>query len=178
MKAARPQAIHQPLGPQGHARAALRSRVAGAAGLAALGFALAMAGCATPVTRTAWVDSAPRSAVVLADRGAVEHIEVLQTQLQPTGGGAVIGGLLGGVVGNRFGEGVGRAATTAIGAVGGAVLGNEIERNEAAAAGTLTTYRVTVRLDNGGRRSIDFRNLNGLHVGERVHFAEGSLVEG
>ena len=44
-----------------------------------------------------------------------------------TGAGAVIGALAGGVLGNAIGSGGGRAAATAASAVGGALLGNQVE---------------------------------------------------
>lgn len=44
-----------------------------------------------------------------------------------SGAGALIGGVAGGVVGNAMGRGNGRAATTAIGIFGGAILGNHLE---------------------------------------------------
>src|SRR5688572_9263019 len=43
-----------------------------------------------------------------------------------SGGGAVLGGLIGGVLGNQIGHGGGRAAATALGVVGGAMVGNNI----------------------------------------------------
>ena len=46
--------------------------------------------------------------------------------------GALTGFALGGAVGNRFGGGDGRAAATALGAIGGAILGNQIEGQAAA----------------------------------------------
>ena len=46
-----------------------------------------------------------------------------------TGAGAVIGAIAGGAVGNTIGKGSGRAAATAIGVLGGAVVGNQIEGN-------------------------------------------------
>jgi len=46
---------------------------------------------------------------------------------QPSGAGALIGAIVGGVVGNQFGHGMGRAAATGLGAVGGAALGNHVE---------------------------------------------------
>ncbi len=51
-----------------------------------------------------------------------------------TGAGAVIGGVAGGVLGNQIGHGSGRAAATALGVIGGAVLGNTIEGNQPANA--------------------------------------------
>jgi uncharacterized protein YcfJ len=44
-----------------------------------------------------------------------------------SGAGAVVGGIAGGAVGNTIGHGSGRAAATAIGIIGGALLGNNIE---------------------------------------------------
>lgn len=44
-----------------------------------------------------------------------------------TGGGAVLGAIAGGAAGNAIGGGSGRAAATALGVIGGAILGNQIE---------------------------------------------------
>jgi uncharacterized protein YcfJ len=46
-----------------------------------------------------------------------------------SGAGAVVGGLAGGVIGNQIGGGSGRAAATALGVIGGALLGNRVESN-------------------------------------------------
>lgn len=46
-----------------------------------------------------------------------------------SGAGAVLGALAGGVVGNAIGNGGGRAAATAMGVIGGAMLGNQAESN-------------------------------------------------
>jgi len=44
-----------------------------------------------------------------------------------TGAGAVLGAIAGGAAGNAIGKGSGRAAATAVGVIGGALLGNNIE---------------------------------------------------
>lgn len=44
-----------------------------------------------------------------------------------SGAGAVLGAIAGGAAGNAIGDGSGRAAATAIGLIGGALLGNRIE---------------------------------------------------
>lgn len=41
-------------------------------------------------------------------------------------GGTIIGGIIGGLVGNVFGKGGGRKATTAVGVVAGAAVGNSV----------------------------------------------------
>lgn len=46
---------------------------------------------------------------------------------QTSGAGALLGGIAGGAAGNAIGDGGGRAAATAIGIIGGALLGNQIE---------------------------------------------------
>ena len=59
---------------------------------------------------------------------------VVQQQPATSGAGAVIGGIVGGLAGNQIGGGTGRAAATALGVVGGALLGNNLEGNQAQAA--------------------------------------------
>jgi len=49
------------------------------------------------------------------------------TQAPSSGVGSVLGGVAGGIVGNAVGHGGGRAAATALGIVGGAMLGNSAE---------------------------------------------------
>lgn len=46
---------------------------------------------------------------------------------QKSGAGALLGAIAGGAAGNAIGDGSGRAAATAIGLIGGAILGNRIE---------------------------------------------------
>ena len=53
--------------------------------------------------------------------------ETIYSGQRTTGGGAVLGAIAGGAAGNAIGKGNGRAAATAIGLIGGAVLGNHIE---------------------------------------------------
>ena len=69
----------------------------------------------------------PYQEAAYVEYGHVANIEVLRSETRgtgTTGGGAVAGGVVGGVVGNQFGHGSGRAAATALGIVGGALLGN------------------------------------------------------
>ncbi len=55
--------------------------------------------------------------------------ETVYTGPRTSGGGAVLGAIAGGAAGNAVGGGSGRAAATAIGLIGGALLGNHIEGN-------------------------------------------------
>ena len=137
--------------------------------------ALTLAGCAVPVTRVTHIDEAPgRVAYRGVEYGTVRRIDLVETSEQPSGGGAVLGGLLGGVIGNQIGHGVGRGAATVLGAFGGAVLGNNIEQNQAA-AGSRRHYHVEVQLDGGAIRGFDYDELNGLRRGDRVKLDHGVL---
>lgn len=53
--------------------------------------------------------------------------ETVYSGSRTTGAGAVLGAVAGGAAGNAIGKGSGRAAATALGVIGGAVLGNHIE---------------------------------------------------
>ena len=53
--------------------------------------------------------------------------ETVYSGSRNTGAGAVMGAIAGGAAGNAIGKGHGRTAATALGVIGGAVLGNQIE---------------------------------------------------
>lgn len=114
--------------------------------------------------------------VVPRDRvGSVTAIEPVRQRPQGSGTGAVIGGVLGGVIGNQFGHGLGRAAMTGVGAAGGAIAGNNVERNYKTA---VVGYRVHVRLDNGNTRTFQRKNIGNLHVGDRVRLDANGFRRG
>lgn len=140
--------------------------------------ALMLSACAAPVTRTSRVIEGPVDVPMAytsyVQYGTVTRIEEIDTRVGDSGGGAALGAVIGGVLGNTVGHGSGRAAATALGIFGGAVVGDNVERNNAAAA-THVTYRVFVRFDDGSARSFDYRGLNGLHSGERVRLDHGRL---
>jgi len=104
----------------------------------------------------------------------VRQIDVVDRSARPTGGGALLGGVLGGVLGNQVGQGSGRGAATVLGAFGGAWLGNHIEQDQVEAA-SQHYYHVVVEFQDGDLRSFDYRELNGLRVGERVKLDGGVL---
>lgn len=114
----------------------------------------------------------PQRAVASATLGEVEHIEPIRTRPQGSGLGAVVGGVLGGVVGNQFGHGTGKAGMTVLGAAGGAVAGNNIERNHKEG---ISGYRITVRTDNGTTHTYEESSTRGLNIGDRVSIAGGHL---
>lgn len=101
-------------------------------------------------------------APVCGDCGRIESVTPVQHAAPASGIGAVAGGVLGAVLGNQFGHGNGRAATTLLGAGGGAYLGNTVEKRTR----TTTTYEVRVHMDNGTTRT--FERSAPVPVGEAV----------
>jgi outer membrane lipoprotein SlyB len=98
--------------------------------------------------------------------GTVQNIDMVRAQNQTSGGGAIVGGVIGGLLGHQVDHGAKKDLATGIGVVGGAIIGNQIEKNR---AGAQDIYRVTIRLDNGGQRSFDYAQLSSdLRVGDRV----------
>ena len=105
-----------------------------------------------------------------ASTGTVSGIDVVPASQRGPGAGAVLGAIVGGVLGNQVGGGTGRAAATGIGAVGGAIVGHQIQKRNAD-----DVYRVSVRFDNGERRNFDFQRIDDLRVGDRVRYEGGTL---
>lgn len=90
-------------------------------------------------------------APVCADCGVVESVRAVTVKGEATGVGAVAGGVLGAVLGNQVGGGNGRKAMTVIGAVGGGLAGNEVEKRTR----STTRYQVGVRMQDGSLRSVE-----------------------
>ena len=121
--------------------------------------------------------SYPVSQSPYVEYGHVANIEVIRSQTAgagTTGGGAVAGGVIGGVVGNQFGHGSGRAAATALGVIGGALLGNTVEAN-ANAPRVYESYRVSIETDSGAYRAFDVPSPGDLRVGDRVRIDGGQI---
>ncbi len=102
-----------------------------------------------------YAPSAPPQSVAAApaacrDCGVVVGVRRIQVAGHDTGLGAVAGGLLGGVLGNQVGEGNGRTAMTVVGALGGALAGNTVEKR----AHEKTEYLIDIHMDDGRGRTI------------------------
>jgi outer membrane lipoprotein SlyB len=94
--------------------------------------------------------------------GVVESVSVVRRNGQGTGLGAVAGGVLGGVVGHQAGGGHGKTALTILGAIGGGLAGNEVEKRTRSE----TMYVVYVRMEDGSVRG--FERVQPMAVGTRV----------
>lgn len=108
---------------------------------------------------------------VCRDCGTVSAIETVQEKGEGSGAGALAGAVLGGVIGHQFGGGRGKDAATAVGAIGGAMAGHEVEKN----VKSTTYYRVTVRMEDGGTRSVNVGSTAGIAVGTPVRVVGNNL---
>jgi outer membrane lipoprotein SlyB len=123
------------------------------------------AATATPVPP---LRDATRTALC-ASCGVVESVGAVQHKGQGSGLGAVAGGVLGGVVGHQMGGGKGKTALTVLGAVGGGLAGNEVEKRARAE----TSYSVRVRMEDGSVRTIE--RAQSMAVGTQV-IVEGTTL--
>ena len=104
--------------------------------------------------------------------GTVESIRAVELKGDASGLGAVAGGVTGAAVGNQMGRGKGNTAMTILGAAGGALAGNEIEKQ----VKKHYSYRVTVRMDDGSFRTLSQSTAPAVAVGERVRVVDGTVV--
>jgi len=140
------------------------------------GNAYAQTAPAAPVTAPP-VNAAPHE--VCRNCGVVESVSTVSRVGQTRGiagtkvtPGMAIGGVVGGVLGNQIGSGNGRAATTVLGAAGGAYAGHQIERSRA----RYNAYVMHIRMDDGTMRTVEQRTpiAKGSHViveGKTAHLA-------
>ena len=106
------------------------------------------------------------------DCGTVDSIRATQKAGEGSAVGMLAGGLLGGLLGHQIGRGSGNTAATIIGAAGGAYAGNQVEKNVKKSV----QYEVTVRMDDGGMRTIIYDVEPGFRAGDKVRFVDGRLT--
>ena len=105
------------------------------------------------------------------DCGVIESTREIAVKGEGSGLGAAGGAVLGGLLGNQVGGGRGKDIATVVGAVGGVVAGNEIEKR----AKSTKSYEVTVRLDDGSTRVVSEANPPSWRTGDHVKLVEGSI---
>ncbi len=118
--------------------------------------------------------SAPLAAQAPAcyDCGTVQSVQQIEHQGQGTGLGAVAGGVLGAVVGHQVGQGNGNTLATLIGAGGGALAGNTVEKNTR----KTLSWKVNVAMADGSTRSFNFSTAPAFAAGDHVRVNNGQLL--
>jgi len=101
--------------------------------------------------------------------GMVESVRQVDDKGQANGVGAVGGGVAGAVLGHQLDHG--NKLVTVLGAAGGALLGNQIEKT----ARATKHWELTVRYDDGSTQVFNSPDQPFWHQGDRVRYYEGKL---
>jgi len=130
--------------------------------LTAAALIVALAGCATP---------GPQPGEMEIRRGVIEQITSVQLPTNHHQGvGAVVGGLAGLGIGSLIGAGTGRDVAMVLGTVGGALVGNEVQKKHDR---PVPGQQIIVRTGSGVLVSVVQPFDATLRVGQRVYI-EGS----
>ena len=112
-----------------------------------------------------------------ADCGIVTRInQVASGRSAPSATGAVLGGIVGAVAGHEISDHTGgsrgnKNIAAAAGAVGGALAGNQIQKNM-----TSDTFDITVRMDDGRTVVVNQRDLGGIRENTYVRVVNGKVI--
>lgn len=112
-----------------------------------------------------------------ADCGIVTRINTVASgRAAPTATGAVLGGIVGAVAGHEISDHTGgsrgnKNIAAAAGAVGGALAGNQIQKNV-----TSDTYDISVRMDDGRTIVVNQRDLAGIRENTYVRVVNGRVI--
>ena len=128
--------------------------------------------CAGNPPRNDGLAVAPVESRYGADYGRVTDIETVSIEKRSSAGGAILGAVVGGLIGSQVGGGTGNAAATGVGVVGGAIVGNQIEKRN---KGEQEVWRVSVRYDNGRTAQFDYERIDNLRIGDRVKVEDGKV---
>ena len=107
-----------------------------------------------------------------ADCGTITNVKEVKKKGSASGGGALAGALIGGGLGYAVGGHGHRTAGTLVGAGGGALAGNYLEKNTSAGR----EFRIDVRLDNGVQQTYRYDSMPNWGVGTRVRVVNGQLT--
>lgn len=144
---------------------------------------LALAGCATSPGyggggyNNGGYSNSGYSNRTCADCGIVTRINTVQSgRTAPSATGAILGGIVGAVAGHEISDHTGgsrgnKNVAAAAGAVGGALAGNQIQKNV-----TSDTFDITVRMDDGRTVVVNQRDLGGIRENTYVRVVNGRVV--
>ncbi len=112
-----------------------------------------------------------------SDCGIVTRIDTLASgRSAPAATGAILGGIVGAVAGHEISDHTGgsrgnKNIAAAAGAVGGALAGNQIQKNV-----TSDTYDISVRMDDGRTIVVNQRDLGGIRENTYVRVVNGKVI--
>jgi outer membrane lipoprotein SlyB len=113
----------------------------------------------------------PKPVAQPGNLATVQAVREVKDAGQSTALGPIAGGIAGAVLGHQIGQGRGSQIATVLGAAGGAVAGNAIEKQ---ARGT-THWEVDVRRDDGTNATVRSDVAPSYQPGQRVRPIDGKL---
>jgi outer membrane lipoprotein SlyB len=122
-----------------------------------------------PVAQAPQPVEAPQPVVRPGLLGTVESVREVEQPGEAKGAGAVAGGVAGAVLGHNIGDH--NKLVTVLGAAGGALLGNHIEKQ----ARATKNWEISVRFDDGSTQTLPSEAAPFWHQGDRVRLNEGKL---
>jgi outer membrane lipoprotein SlyB len=126
---------------------------------------------AEPQPQVAQIPPPPPARIICRECGVIDGVHEIEKAGQGSGGGAIAGGIVGGVAGHQMGSGRGNTVMTVLGALGGAVAGNAIEKK----VKTEKEYEVLVRFEDGSTKIITTPNAPAWRVGDKVKVIDGVI---
>jgi outer membrane lipoprotein SlyB len=108
--------------------------------------------------------NAKSSSPVCAECGKVVGVVTGKKKGKTGALGVIGGGVAGALLGNQVGSGTGRTVATVAGAAGGAYAGNKVEEK----LKETKFWKVSVKLDSGEERTIEFDHEPGVKSGDLV----------
>ncbi len=121
---------------------------------------------------TSPVESPPvAGATICVQCGMIEGVREVAQEGERTGLGTVAGGLVGGILGRQLSDS-GSFLGMLLGMAGGAYAGNKFEQHR----NKVSRYEVSVRMEDGTLRTLNYESRPVWQVGERVRFGTGGLV--
>src|SRR3954468_21885623 len=121
------------------------------------------------VAQAPQIIEAPKPVQKPGSYGVVESVKQVELKGDAKGVGAVGGALAGAVLGHNIGDH--NKLVTVLGAAGGGLLGNTIEKT----VRTEKVWDMTVRYDDGTTQSFQSKEAPFWHQGDRVRLYEGKL---
>lgn len=128
---------------------------------------LLLAGCGTDFSGNRY-EASTVGEVSRTDRGTVISLRKVELKPESSTAGTALGAVGGGVVGSLFGGGNAKFATAAAGAVAGGVAGNAL------ASRAEEGIEYTVRLENGSIVTIAQGSTPAISVGQKVYIVNSN----
>ena len=110
-------------------------------------------------------------AAICRECAVIEEVREVEKAGQASGAGAVGGAVVGGVVGHQMGGGRGKDFATILGALGGGLAGNAIEKN----AKKTMEYQIVIRYEDGTKGLFTQATPPSWRSGDKVKVINGVI---